>query len=701
MADFKSARPQAAVPMFAPPSDYFRQQGRRVLICLLMFLIAYFLLLVIVTGLAAAFLTGGVLLLLHFSTAGAAIAGIAALLAGMMVLLFVCLFLFSRRAPENLCRVPLQASQHPRLFAFVRQLTTATRVSFPRVIAVVPEVHVHIRFPLRLSQSVLQRGWQLEIGLGLVNSTSTTEFRMVLAHGLTYLSPYLTGAGSYAHRLNRIIYHLLYENESWQRSFRRYGRRYRLAAIFTQPMIKLDQLIYFLLRRLYQAASRSYRMFSRELTFRADMAAVTIAGSGAAVSAIRRMEMSSFCLEHCLHKLSMLAAEQLKFANIFQAHSSLFRYYASRNRLPVDDAGLPRITDGYYENMVRSRIRFLDQYTSQPSREEREARFRALGVAGDMTADSSWSLFEGAEELQEHMTRLLYYQEAPDMAVSARWYSPRDFIREMKERHRQYELPRAFNGYYDDQPFLPLTEFCFVQMAASEFVQYSFDQLYNAEAVFRIRRLLGDRQDIDTLRALADGRAPVSFEFDGQIYHTAQAPVLLERLTVEVNQLEEALQDHQLTTFRYHHTQALQAGELAVHSLISQYNTVIWQQDLANQLNDCMSQIIHYIGHIYSSPDITMEEALPYFEMLRLEDAQLRILLETLTAQDDVFSEVKPLPDKVQHFLKQDYTYLADDMPLMDELRQLHEAASAAQEYAGNQVILAKKSCLEFILALQ
>lgn len=616
-----------------------------------------------------------------------------------MQMIFLAGFLFRRPKPSNPYRTQITEEEHPLFFQFIHHLVKETKISFPKKIFLVPDVNTTICCDAGFLSLFRPVGKNLEIGLGLVNSLNISELRMVMAHEFAHFSQHNMKRVSYAYSLNKLIYKMLYENEGWSSVAIRWSNRGILFAIFARIAAYIANGVQQLLRKLYALINRQYRQVSREMEFRADTIALSLTGTQSAISALRRTELGSFCFEHCLQELPELAAQQRRIGNIYELHNALIRYYAIRNQLPLDHRGLPVITDTYFESFVKSRVQFREQWTSHPSREEREQRYLAAAVTLPQVTDSAWMLFNAPEELQQNISDLIYLLELPE-SITDELYPPEDFIAEITHRRRRYDLPAVFNEYYDNRPFpvFPTTEIS--PLAAAEMTRHSLLTLYTKENVQRIRYYFRNRQDLETLQAVANGEIQTRyFEFDGQQYPGHSAVELIPVLQTIIQEQSEWLTRQDSLALRFHYTHALQRGAAAAAHLEEQYNSLLQHQHTADLLRELVAEILQSISVLYGTGAITIKNALPYFDILRQESSLLKDLLPELIAQPALTAGWEPaLLQRAEHFLTHDYSYLLENELVTDEIQTLQHISSAILEHYNDSILLMKKAFLERVL---
>lgn len=683
-------------PMFPIPAPSFRRQVIKAAGCVLLFFLAYIVLLLIMTALAAACIAGGVVLALAIHKMLAFIAALVLVILGGMLLLLLASFVFSRAPRQWPRRMLLQSSEHPRLFSFVAALTSTLQIRFPRKIFAIPGVTAAMSAPSLFWRPA---AGQLEIGLGLVNSLNLSEFQMVLARTLGRFSRPGMQMGNYISWHHQWIYHRLYEHGNRYTTVVRRAGRSLVLRPFSRIAIAVANGIEYLLRGLFGVLNRAYLPLNREMEFYADAVGVHVAGSQAAVSAMHRVALGSFCLDQCLHELPPLAAARLRFRNLYETHGAMLRHYAARNHLSTDATGLPVITEVYRHSFVRSRVQFRSKGASQPGLEEREARCIAAAVDGPLLSQSAWELFPEPARLQENMTMLLYNQ-GPGACEEYEWCDTASFMLGQEQRYHQYEFPRAFNGYYDNRPFPALTPAHRQPLTTAELAQCGFDTIYAVEHAIRIKQLFRDLHDAETLLAISEGQMAVTrFEFDGHSYPAAGAAALLGTLQAAVQQQANWLQAHDSLAFRFHYTRAMLQGK--EQTMLQLYESVLQHQAKAQLLSDQVARIVHCTGMLFSVPDVTMEEALPWFDILDAESGQFRTLLKELWQQPAVVAGWEAgLKQQAAHFLSRQYSYLDDHTPRFQEIQLLQEISGAVLEHYNNYVTFARKRYLDFVIEI-
>ena len=688
--------------VFLQTSAFFRKQMIKMAVGVFLFFISWCLLLSFAVILALGCISGGIWLIIRlpdYTWHISIVFGFAMMLLGVMIVVFLIKFLFRGQKPANPYRMEIFAEEHPQLFAFIRQLADETKTRLPKRVFLIPDVNAGVFY----DSSFLSMFWpskkNLDIGMGLVNSVNISEFKMALAHEFGHFTQRSMALGSYVYALNKVVYNMLYENDSWNTTIIRWSGLGFVNTLLARVTAYLANGIQCILRKMYRMLNRQYMMLRREMEFHADAVAVAVCGTQTALSTMRRTEMSIFCFENCLQELPELAEEQLKFLNIYDVHSAMIRYYATRNNVPLDAEQLPLITDDYFRTFLSSQVQLRDQWASHPTREERERRYTAANVPSSTVHESAWTLFNHKEQLQEAMSGLIYELEVPD-TDHCDWYTAEDFVADLEIRQLLYALPDEFHEYYNNRPFPSIDISNLQPLSAEVMEQLSFEMLYHPENGLRMRRYFRNRQDAETLQAIANGDIQTKyFEFAGQQYNASHARVEMKELLKIIEADGEWLLQQDHTAFSYHYTLALQYGPAAAHELKEQYLLVYRHEQNASRLSDIVVKIMQSISLIFGTGSISVKKAQPWFDMLRQGSDELRVFLQSL-ATDSIITSLWPpiLQAQITHFLSNDYVYLLENEPVASEIENIHTIISDVQKHYNNSILLIKKALLEMML---
>lgn len=680
------------------PTLLFKQQIVKAISCVVLFFILYVVLLLTAVALAVACISGGALLFRTYPTWITGAIGLSLIVLGGMVLFFLMKFMFSKRVATNPYRKELLADHHPYLFDFIQQLVRDTRIRTPKKIFLVPDTNAGMYDDSNFLSLFWPARKNLEIGAGLINSVNLSEFKMLLAHEFAHFSKRSMKLGSYIYTLNKRLYSLLYENEQWDEIEARWQQRNHLLSFYAHLTTKILHAIQFILKKVYSVTNRQYLQLSKEMEWYADTVAVNLTSTASAIAAVRRQEMGAYCLDHCFHKIPDLSDKSLRFDNIFQVQQALIQYYAIQHHLLPDDAGLPVITDNYFQTFLKSRVQLREQWTSHLVREARENHFREAAVSCNALQLSAWALFTDPEQIQQKMTDLVYALSTP-AASNFEEITAAEYISELSTRHQLYEFPTVFNDYYDNRNFSDFNENFLQPLSIAELANQSTDSIYNPEWVLKMRAFYRDRQDAEMLEAISKGEIKTRyFEFDGQKYSAPRARQLSRMLGEQVDKEQEWLKQHDQLAFRYHYTIARQESQEIADLLVEQYTEILKYQQSGQHLNNQVIKLIHCISLIFNSGD---QHPADLYETLSAECWNFRMLLNQITNSPIYHSFPEEMDDKIRAFREQGCRFINDMVPDYVAIQSLHEVSSSLMEHYNSGIILLKKTYLDFLLTLE
>src|ERR1700753_3323520 len=384
-----------------------KKQVYKVIGSIALFMIVYLALVLSATLLAILFGWVGVQIILSLHNFIGLLFGLGLMAVGVSVLVFLVKFIFTVAKDENSQRIAVTEDQQPRLFAFIRELTTATGTRFPKKIYFSPDVNACVFYNSSFWSMFLPIRKNLEIGLGLVNSVNVSEFKAVMAHEFGHFSQRSMKLGSFTYNVNRVIHNMLYENKGYSNFLNAWGKLHWGTALFAKLTARIAQGIQWILRGMYGFINKNYMGLSREMEFHADAVSAGVAGGNNLVSALSRIEIAGSCYNTALSEANARVKQNKISRNIFSNQLSIFRQVAVEYDLPLTQ-GLPDISYHFVHSFSRSRINFRNQWASHPTLEERKDHLDKLGLEIPADQSSAWILFEKAETLQEKATANLY-----------------------------------------------------------------------------------------------------------------------------------------------------------------------------------------------------------------------------------------------------------------------------------------------------
>jgi len=526
------ASPAGTGPDRLSISSSFRRQVGKVIGSITLFIIVYLLLVLAAIILAIACCWLGIWIIMEMPKFITLLIGLGLMGVGVSVIFFLVKFMFAVSKDENPGRVEITEAEQPRLFAFIRRLTAETNTPFPKKIYISPDVNAAVFYNSGFWSMFLPVRKNLEIGLGLVNSINISEFKAVMAHEFGHFSQRSMKLGSFTYNVNKVIYNMLYDNNSYTNFLNAWGNIHGYLSLFAGITVKIARGIQWILKGMYTIINRNYLGLSREMEFHADAVAASVSGGNNLVGALSRIEVAGNCYNTALKEANDRLKENKIARNIFVNQLTVLRSMAAEYRLPVKE-GLPEISYHFVRSFSRSRINYKNQWASHPTLEERKAHLDQLDITVAPDNTPVWALFSEAESLQEKITGQLY--QAVSIKEDTGVYDGAEFEARYAGKKEKYALPGVYKGYYDGR-YISMEDWHPAALIGPP-PQKTIDDLFNEETGQLHTTINNNRNDLEIVRAIKDKKIDItSFDFDGQKYTRNECDGVIARLEKNITE---------------------------------------------------------------------------------------------------------------------------------------------------------------------
>ena len=653
-------------------SPEFRKQVGLTLFSIILFFVVYLLLVLASITLAIGCFYVGVWIIMAFPRFITVMLGLGAMCLGVSVIFFLIKFIFAVTKDVNPARVQIMEADQPKLFAFIRKLTDETNTPFPKKIFVSPDVNACVFYNSSFWSMFLPVRKNLEIGLGLVNSVNLSEFKAVMAHEFGHFSQRSMKLGSFTYNVNRIIYNMLYENNSYTKFLSAWGSVSGYLAFFASVTVKIAEGIQAILKGMYKVINKSYFGLSRQMEFHADAIAASVSGGNNLVSALSKLDLAQSCYETAVNNANDWLKQKKVSRNIFNNQLSIFQSVAKEFKLPLKE-GLPEVTFEFIQSFSKSRVNYKNQWASHPSLEERKLHLEQLDITLKPNETAAWEVFEHPAQLQEILTANLY--QSVKLETDHEVCENNQFEEFHQKQKEAYSLPLAYKGFYDKR-ILNTKNWEFEKLNQSS--QKTFDEIFNEANVQLYSKMKSNESDMETIKAIKSKQIDVkSFDFDGIKYSVQDCDLIIEQLQSEISSQQSSLEGLDKEAFIYFRNKAGNDFTKIVNGY-KEYNEL---NSLTEQYIETTNSIMSILGPFYRG-GIAIEQVYGDVSTLRnnyepeLKNALRRILALRLISDEtnaDLFKAI-------QHFLHHEYVYFSNDQFINEELEQLVQACIKVSE---------------------
>lgn len=667
-------------------SNEFKKAARKAIIAILVFMLSYLLLFALSIGLVVLCGALGIGLIVLKPSVITLGLGIGLIGLGIIVFVFLVKFIFKKHKIDRSHLIELKEEEAPLLYEEIRDIVDKVQTTFPKKIYLSHEVNACVFYDSTFLSMFFPVKKNLQIGMALVNSTSRTELKAILAHEFGHFSQRSMKVGSYVYTVNQIIFNMLYDNEGYGNAVQRFASVSSYFAIFVALGVKIIAGIQWVLKKLYNVVNIQHLGLSREMEFHADAIAVTVVGSQPFVSSLMRLDLANNAFDRTITYYEQKISVNIKPKNIYPQHRHIMDTLAQDTGVDFVN-GMPQVTKEYLNHYNKSKLVIKNQWASHPSTEDRvEAITAGHFPQGDDNGEPASVLFGKVDELQASVTALLFANVEYKGQVT--FDEIEGFIADYQENFKAGSFPKAFNGYYNN--YNP-SKFDVEQSTLTETI-LTFDELFGADKVDMIYSAVCLETDILTIKQIHEGDTEIkTFEYDGVKYVKTDIYELLPKLEKELLDIRTALTVNDESIYHYFKQEA--AKNSSRDYFIAKYQTFLEFDKTYDEALSIYNKVADDTRFMqYTTPFVEIEENLSRFVTT---EEQLKAQMERLLALPYANIDVA-LKEKVDAYLsKQTLVYFGGNTYNDDELDILFGAANAFKEILYQNYFEVKKSLLE------
>ncbi|MEP7107217.1 MAG: M48 family metalloprotease [Ferruginibacter sp.] len=663
-------------PKKLEPGVAFRKQVSTVIISILLFLIVYLLLVALSIVLVLGCFYAGVAIIVAKPAFFTIMIGLGLMGLGIAVFVFLVKFVFSVSKNENALRIEVTGVDQPGLFSFIRNLTTETNTPFPKKIFISGDVNAAVFYNSSFWSMFLPVRKNLEIGLGFVNSVNISEFKAVMAHEFGHFSQRSMKLGSFTYNVNKIIYNMLYDNNSYTNFLDSWGKVSGYFAFFAAATVHIARAIQSVLKGMYTFINKNYMGLSREMEFHADAVAASVAGANNLISALSKIELAGECYNTALSNAGEWLKEKKVSTNLFSYQLSVFQRLARDNNLGINE-GIPEVPFHFIQSFSRSRVNFKNQWASHPTLEERKNHLEKLDITADPVNTSAWTVFENASGLQQQMTKMLYGEsimqenlEVKDELFFEDWF---------KNERESNKLPEAYKGFYDNRFFN--TAGWNIEAIAKMPVSTNMEELFTDECRLIQKALTSNELDLTTIQNIKEKHIDIkSFDFDGEKFLSSDCDQVIIQLEKEIASLRNRQHEIEKEALSFFH----QVDETD-STLILEYRKYQSFELVYENYTTVVNKLLQILKPFYSEKCDIRYIISTIERMKENEEQKIKNFFSRFIEENYIGPGTKgKLLDRVTAFRNRSYAYFSNEQFHNEELTELTDLTFAVADELNN-----------------
>ena len=525
------------MPKTLPPisKEYKKQVTNSILFIFLFFLI-YLILIALALALVAAigYLVAQIIINLKFNYFVILICGG---LLGMaaFILIFLVKFIFSFQNNDTSAFIEINRNKEPELFKLIDEVVNEVGTEQPKKVFLSNDVNAFVNYNSTFWSMFLPVKKNLTIGMGLINTTTVSELKAILAHEFGHFSQRSMKVGSYVNQANKMIYDMLYNNKNFNESMESFASTHAIIGMFTKLSVWFINGIQWILAKFYDFLYLKHMSLSRQMEFNADAIATYVVGSDVKSASLLRLDLSDTALGNSLNfYLDKKINSDTK--NIYQNQTILLHYLAKENNHDVKNE-LPYINENELDRYNKSKLKIENQWASHPTTKQRIEAIKKLNIPSENVDNRlAKSIVKQFENYAEKFTNKLF--EYNMISHTENYLTDEEFEEKYKGLINEKTFNKIFNSYYDSKN--PLFENS--ELLHSENSLLNSENLFSDEKVSLVFEKSALENDSNVLEMIEKGNYKLkTFDYDGIKYTRNQTPKALRLLKNRMSFVDEEI----------------------------------------------------------------------------------------------------------------------------------------------------------------
>ncbi len=665
-------------------SDTYKKEVRKSVFSIILFFTVYFILILVSLAILLAVISLAISFLKNFKIGFWTIL-IAGAMIGMggIVFVFLIKFLFSV-SKDNYEKIRITKEKEPALFQLIEETYQQVGAPAPKHVFLTTDVNAFVSYDSSFWSMFLPVKKNLTIGLGLINSTTVSELKSILAHEFGHFSQRSMKVGSYTNQAQKMLYDMLYNNEKFFKNISGFAGVHAVFYLFVMIAVYFIRGIQWILARLFDFLFSKHLSLSRQMEFNADAIAAHVVGSRVSAESLLRLSLSEMAFTKPLN--FFYAHNKTYYTdNLYADQTVLMDFYAEEYSHKLVNQ-LPLVTLEESEKYNLSKLEIEDKWSSHPSIKDRVQAIEKENIPSvDINNNLARTLLNNFDSYAEALTNKLYSINGMDK--KAEKINAEGFLELFRKEHQNYSFPKIFNGYYTNHNPIDIN----IDNIAENIT--SVEELYSDKKVALVYEKIALEKDINTLKSIVDKSIKVKlFDYDGQKYERKEAKNFIPRLEGRLKEISDSIKENDQAIYQHFYNKAIRENKQEEY-LHSYKDLLIAEQEFeqyVKSLNEFLP-FIHFMSQTLEV-DVIKVHCSKLLEVQKTFKEEIRKLKE-----ESVFS--KHLEDKdleaLTKFNDNNQTYFEFNTYQSDHITQLNTAIDAYYNSIYDGYFKVKKKLLD------
>lgn len=673
-------------------SPQFKNQATKAVAAIILFLATYLIILGLAVGLTFISVYFGIALMTNVISVVTIGLGLGLCSLGILILIFLVKFLFKKNKVDRSHLIEINAQEEPALMAMITAVAQEVGTSAPKKVYLSADVNASVFYDSSFWSMFFPIRKNLQIGLGLINATSTEELKAILAHEFGHFSQKTMKVGSYVYNVNHVIHNMLHDNDGYDNIISGWAEISGFFAIFASIAIYIIRAIQWILIKVYGVVNKSYMALSREMEFQADEIAANVTGYIPLKESLLRLDIAQYAFNTLLEYYDTKVSDKVISKNIYPEHGFLMNFLAKENHIGLKN-NLPHIQPQHLNQFDKSRLEIKNQWASHPSTTDRIARLEQTGL--DSTPpdfELATVLLQDAAARQEQFTTRIFGQVQFETPPTA--HALEDFQTDYVEDYLSGRFDNRYQDYYDNKDPQEME----VDSLYTQSTDKTFEELFNAEKTSLVYESIGLQKDLQTIEQIAKKEIPVkTFDYDGIKYKRKESKKLIPILQQKVKDIQQVLQQHDEQIFIFF--AQLERQKSVEPQLKERYKAILVEDEVDEKRKATFLEVESRVGFI--GQELELYEIENKFKVLYPREKawkeQIKGLLQEPLLVDSISTEIR---EGFEQYLAEDLKYIGRSRYYENNLKLLFGSLQAFPFLIGRLHFLKKKALLEYQVSL-
>lgn len=673
-----------------PVSAAYRSKLTSAIVSILVFFSVYFVLILISLGLI--FLLGYAavkIIALHANYLTLLLAlGLFSI--GLVVFYFLIKFIFIKNNYSTRHLIEVDRKNQPELFAIIDEIVAETGVKMPGKVFLSPEVNAGVSYNSLFWSMFLPVKKNLTIGIGLVNSCTVGELKSVLAHEFGHFSQRSMKIGGYVNQAEKIIFDTVYNNSDYEQTIR-HGSGHWAFQLTGMISVSFINAFKYVLKFFSVFIFKNNASLRREMEFHADAVSTYITNPEEQVSSLLRLELSSVAFDIAFSFYTQSDGKYLP-DNLFDNQTALMKIFSERNN-HIYENGLPKITEDELTRYKMTKLEIEDPWSSHPEMSRRIEMIRKNETKNRPKNNNlAKTVIRGFDEIGRTLTSK--YLTLHSIKNVGETIQDNDLFTELyKTKHPVQMLSIYNNGYYESHhPVLENIE------SLSVVSEVSYEKLFGDEMRALVDEKSGLENDLSILKEIAANPKLVkTFKYDGILYPSKEAKILVSRLTKKLEEIKMALSENDKKIFSYYYGLATDADKEILKNRYLTFASIDREYDMYENVLSNFAESLEFMTITMPVEEIRKKRSI----LLKTEKAFKDILKKFI--EDSLYKDFLTLENKqlIKDFIHSENIYFNHDRYIMKEVESLFSVVDEFRNMLNRAYLSGKEQLVGFQVQIE